>query len=708
MKVSALMQIPFEITEETQSKDIEPTAPLKLVFSGGIDPASLAQAEFSLQNADAAIRSMEISSENDRVLFVSFDGPLSFDTEYTLSAAGLYDIDGQRMEAGNFVFRTRARRLSVSEPIFYTGYGQEEQSTADVFAEGRLTAVVEYQNEKENASALALMALLKENKLIDIVCKEKTLTEGEAGRFELTMDTSGGTGAVILLWDSLTGMRPLSGVTTLGADGITAAEMDRAAAVDEVTASADYDAFTVTLTAQGESGEAGFCILKPGYRLSSVTAGNLGAALLEIGQTKTSENVVYTYSEKDIAPGQYVYTAVLGGMDTEVFLFPSSVAAEALGLVKAADAGGLQKLLEDDPAAVERGYRVTDVLGQLPVGYDGLLDKGMFLSQLAGKDFQTVAAYRTALIKAFEEQQDKEEAVSELIKSVNAADWSELEQILRAGVRLLPLDWDGPYAELSSSKRVTLYKHLAEDYTFANCTEIRKAFDRWAKELLQAGDKGSSGGGGGGSGSKMSFASGTPADAEQRNDAETGKGLFTDCSQFAWALEAIESLAAQDIINGVGDGLFAPTKAVTREEFVKMLAGALELQESRDGCTFTDVPAGSWFYPYVSAAVGSDVVRGISDTEFGAGKQITRADMAVLCIRALEYKGIHLPAGVETAFEDADEIPAYATESVDTLQSAGLISGVGGNRFAPMEAANRAMAAKIIYGVRNVMKGERR
>lgn len=179
---------------------------------------------------------------------------------------------------------------------------------------------------------------------------------------------------------------------------------------------------------------------------------------------------------------------------------------------------------------------------------------------------------------------------------------------------------------------------------------------------------------------------------------KTEQAAFTDIADVAWAEEAISAMKAEGIIAGRGDGTFAPYDKVTREEFVKMLSVMLDL--SADGIEapgFSDVTGDEWFAPYVYAASANGIVNGIGDG-FGVGAQITRQDMAVLCARAIDYKGAVLEA-VRTDMAFTDAISDYAADAVDRLWRAGLVNGVSETEFAPLASATRAEAAKMLYEV---------
>lgn len=699
LSIIATVPVPFAILDTTQKENIDIDKPLELTFSNSIDPASLPGARLVLEGSDTTVLSREISGQSGSTLRITFDKALAYDTEYKLLLSGLKDIGGQPPETPEFTFRTRPRKLLVNPAKFYTNYNEQTQTLMSTFAGGNVTSAVEFQNEKDTASAVGIMALYNGNKLINVTCEEANMTTGQTGQIELSMDTTGGTKAVVMVWDSLSDMNPMAAETVLDASGVSNPVMAGAAGVTALTAEADYDTSEIKMTAAGAAGTAGFYILRPGYTVSGLTTANINSALGAVGQLATDGTAVYDYSEMQVTPGRYEHTVALGGKDVSLQLFDSYVVTGVLDLIKTADAGRLLALLDETKEEVlTGGYRLNDVLCADLTDYNALLDKAPALSQIAGKTFASIAACKTAFYNAVSEQKGKEVTVVTFLDSVNAADWSGLEQLFKDNSDLLTLNWTGTYADLSGDNQIKLYKHLAEDYTFNKLKEIKDAFDHWASALavVYVPPKTPSGGGGGGGGSRLEFEAGIPETEPKNPDS----AMFTDCQQVGWALEAIKSLAKQNIISGTGNGLFEPAALVTREQFVKILVNAFNIKDSGQKRNFLDVPADAWYSPYVLAAYNSGVVRGVSDDEFGTEKQITRADMAVLCMRAMQYKGINIsPKTKIIVFADEESIPDYAIESVNALSAAGLISGVGGNYFAPQDYANRAMAAKLIYDI---------
>ena len=160
-------------------------------------------------------------------------------------------------------------------------------------------------------------------------------------------------------------------------------------------------------------------------------------------------------------------------------------------------------------------------------------------------------------------------------------------------------------------------------------------------------------------------------------------------------------MSQMGFVSGNGDGTFAPNRAVSREEFLKivMLAAGIEI-EAGEGVQFVDTDKDAWYYPYVASAYRAGIVKGVSEERFGIGESITRADMAVMLCRALAAAGAELPPKKAAfVFADFSQIPDYAAESIDRLCEASLMQGVGNQNFAPMASATRAEAAVAVYRV---------
>ncbi|MBR3934592.1 MAG: S-layer homology domain-containing protein [Clostridia bacterium] len=172
---------------------------------------------------------------------------------------------------------------------------------------------------------------------------------------------------------------------------------------------------------------------------------------------------------------------------------------------------------------------------------------------------------------------------------------------------------------------------------------------------------------------------------------------FPDVANDRWSAQYIKELYSENIISGYEDGTFRPENNITREEFLKLVLESLKIPMNDSPNVFTDVVADSWYEKYVSSAKGLAIINGIKDNVFGVGEYISRQDMAVIIVRALEYKNKTLKQHIQNAiFVDEDDISDYALSAVKLLSDSQIISGNEQKEFMPNGMATREQVAKII------------
>lgn len=175
---------------------------------------------------------------------------------------------------------------------------------------------------------------------------------------------------------------------------------------------------------------------------------------------------------------------------------------------------------------------------------------------------------------------------------------------------------------------------------------------------------------------------------------------FMDVPESHWAREPIYYLAERNLIHGIGKGLFAPEKEMTRAEFVTLLFKISGENLPESGTKFIDVNPTKWYVPYVTWADENSITSGISETTFAPEAKITRQDMAVMIMHYIDYKGLLINTTKQVAiFGDDAQIDGYAKEAVYYMQQVGIIEGIGNNSFNPKKNAKRAEATKMIAGI---------
>ncbi len=173
------------------------------------------------------------------------------------------------------------------------------------------------------------------------------------------------------------------------------------------------------------------------------------------------------------------------------------------------------------------------------------------------------------------------------------------------------------------------------------------------------------------------------------------KNPFTDMENFGWANDSVTALYEKGIISGKGENTYDPEASVTRAEFIKMLAGALNVTGEGAENPFTDINENDWYFSYVLAAYEKGITGGVTDTTFAPNDVVTREMAATLLKRAA---GDIFQAG-EKSFNDSDKIADWAEEAVSLLAANGVINGYETGDFNPQGELNRAEAAKLIYEI---------
>ncbi|MBR6259746.1 MAG: S-layer homology domain-containing protein [Oscillospiraceae bacterium] len=103
--------------------------------------------------------------------------------------------------------------------------------------------------------------------------------------------------------------------------------------------------------------------------------------------------------------------------------------------------------------------------------------------------------------------------------------------------------------------------------------------------------------------------------------------------------QAIEALASRGIINGMGDGNFAPDEKMNRAQFAAITVRALGLSPEVRG-VFADVTADKWYAPYIDTASAYGIVNGVGDNKFSPDGTITRQEAATMVARAAKLCGM--------------------------------------------------------------------
>ena len=172
---------------------------------------------------------------------------------------------------------------------------------------------------------------------------------------------------------------------------------------------------------------------------------------------------------------------------------------------------------------------------------------------------------------------------------------------------------------------------------------------------------------------------------------------FTDVKENDWFYGDVKYVYENNLMNGVGDGLFGPGGTTTRGMIVTILY-RLEGEPAAALSRFQDVASNMYYAKAVGWAASNGVVNGTSATTFAPNAPITREQMAAILYRYAQYKGYGVTEQVDLSrFTDAGNISAYAVNAIAWANAKGLINGVGEAQLNPTGQASRSQVAAILH-----------
>lgn len=177
---------------------------------------------------------------------------------------------------------------------------------------------------------------------------------------------------------------------------------------------------------------------------------------------------------------------------------------------------------------------------------------------------------------------------------------------------------------------------------------------------------------------------------------------FTDVSRSDWYYQFVDYVTSKGYFNGTSETTFAPADNMTRAMFVTVLFRFDGAKGDRSQSAFTDVAPGEWYTDAINWAAANRIVDGVGNGKFAPNDPITRAQMCTMIERYLAlYKKawkVTLPeTGSVSVMVDENAIPAYALAAVKQCQRHGLVNGFEDGTFRPNELSTRAQVAAVIY-----------
>ncbi|MBQ4092399.1 MAG: S-layer homology domain-containing protein [Firmicutes bacterium] len=176
---------------------------------------------------------------------------------------------------------------------------------------------------------------------------------------------------------------------------------------------------------------------------------------------------------------------------------------------------------------------------------------------------------------------------------------------------------------------------------------------------------------------------------------------FTDVKEGDWFYEEVLEAYEKAFFNGTSATTFTPNGSMTRGMFVTVLGRMAGVDEKayEGQNSFADVGT-EYYAPYVAWASKYGIASGIGGGLFAPDKDVSRQEMAAFFIRYFEKFEIDYStdANITTKPADYDSIADWAKEDVMKMWKHGLLVGYE-NKFAPYDNATRAQVATLCCNV---------
>lgn len=175
---------------------------------------------------------------------------------------------------------------------------------------------------------------------------------------------------------------------------------------------------------------------------------------------------------------------------------------------------------------------------------------------------------------------------------------------------------------------------------------------------------------------------------------------FEDVPATFWAGGFIQALSSRRIIRGFPDYSFRPNQPVTRAEFAAILQQAFDKDKevAQSNISLQDIGAKYWAKPAISQAISTGFLKGYPDKTFKPEQKISRSQVLVSLASGLNLKPLANQTQVLSVYQDAQDIPKYATAKIAAATASKLVVNYPNIKvLAPNREVTRAEVAAMIH-----------
>lgn len=175
------------------------------------------------------------------------------------------------------------------------------------------------------------------------------------------------------------------------------------------------------------------------------------------------------------------------------------------------------------------------------------------------------------------------------------------------------------------------------------------------------------------------------------------KTPFTDIAHDDWFYVSVRYAYNQGLFTGTSETQFSPSGKMSRAMLATVLYRMDNQPDVEFADVFSDVPGGQWYSDPIIWANQNKIVNGYGEGIFAPNDAITREQIAVMLYRYAGSKGYDLRAESSSlSFKDANKISKFAEEAIAWAVSKGIMNGNADLTLNPTGLATRAEVATML------------
>ncbi len=178
--------------------------------------------------------------------------------------------------------------------------------------------------------------------------------------------------------------------------------------------------------------------------------------------------------------------------------------------------------------------------------------------------------------------------------------------------------------------------------------------------------------------------------------ADVTENPFADVAETDWFYDSVLYAYKNKLVSGTSETTFSPDEILTRGTMVTLLY-RMENQPQAPENTFVDVEKGMWYEAPIAWAAQQGIVLGVGEGLFAPDDAITREQIAVILFKYARMKGEDVSKTASlSGYTDKDTVSDWALDAMGWALGQGLIKGTSDTTLSPGNNATRAEIVTIL------------